>query len=164
MSALSEAELAELEAVKKRFHGYKRLLINFVGRGAMEDTKIDEIGKAEFGHRWAGVFAADEAKKLLQMKDRFAIVNTATSSGRGSHWLAVYMTKAGVGVVYDSFGRDPPRVIWRLSRAAMAEHVALQGTNPNQEQRGVSAVCGQISLAFLLCVRDVGVSAVAAAV
>ena len=140
------------------------MLINHVWRGPMDDSKINEIGKAEFGKRWAGVAMSDEAKKLLRLKDRYAIVNTATSTGRGSHWLAVYMTPAGTGVVYDSFGREPQRVIWRLSHAAMAEHVALHGTNPNHEQRGFSAVCGQTALAFLLCVRDLGIHAVAAAV
>jgi hypothetical protein len=92
------------------------------------------------------------------------IVNTGTSHGRGAHWLGVYMTPSGVGVVYDSFGREPQRVLWRFTRAALAEHVAVSGTNPNQEQRGFSALCGQISLAFLLTVRDLGICAVAAAV
>ena len=71
------------EAAKKRFRGYKRLLIKLVGRGPMDDTKINEIGKAEFGRRWAGVYASDEASQILRMRDRFAVVNTATSKGRG---------------------------------------------------------------------------------
>ena len=97
----------------------------------MEETNIDEIGKAEFGRRWARVFASDEAKKLLHMKDCFAVVNTATSRGRGSHWLGVCMTSGGSGYY---------------------------------EQRGTSAVCGHLSLSWLLTVRDVGIRATAAAV
>ena len=77
----------------------------------MEETNIDEIGKAEFGRRWAGVFASDEAKKQLHMKDCFAVVNTATSRGRGSHWLGVYMTSGGAGYLYDPFGREAAQVI-----------------------------------------------------
>jgi hypothetical protein len=150
--------------VKDRLRGYKRLLVKEVGRGPMDNEKINEIGISEFGERWAGVFPSDKARALLKMRDRFAIVNTATSHGRGSHWLGVYMTPSGTGIVYDSFGREPQRVLWRLTRAALAEHVAVHGTNPNQEQRGFSALCGQISLAFLLSVRDLGIHAVAAAV
>ena len=160
----SEDKAASEEEVKARFRGYKKLLIQHVGRGPMDDVTIEQIGKNEFGKRWAGVFCSDEAKKVLKLRDAFCIVNTATSTGRGSHWLAVYMTVRGSGFVYDSFGREPQRVIWRLSREAMAEHVALHSTNPDQEQRGFSALCGQNSLAWLLCVRDVGVKATAAAV
>ena len=58
-------------AVKKHFRANKRLLVAAVGRGPMDDTKINEIGKLEFGDRWAGVFPSDKAKKLLQMRDRF---------------------------------------------------------------------------------------------
>ena len=130
----------------------------------MEETNIDEIGKAEFGRRWAGVFASDKAKKLLHMKDCFAVVNTATSRGRGSHWLGVYMTSGSSGYLYDSFGREAAQVIWRLNRAALADNIALHGTNPNHEQRGTSAVCGHLSLSWLLTVRDVGIRATAAAV
>ena len=73
--AVRVSENISPEAVKKRFRGYKRLLIKLVGRGPMDDKKIDEIGKAEFGRRWA----ADEASQILRMRVRFAIVNTATS-------------------------------------------------------------------------------------
>ena len=83
--AVRVSDLTFPEAVKTRFKTYKRLLIKLVGRGPMDDTKINEIGKAEFGDRWAGVYPSDRAKKLLRMRDRFAIVNTATSRGRGSH-------------------------------------------------------------------------------
>ena len=58
----------------------------------MDDAKINEIGKLEFGERWAGVFPSDKPKKLLRMRDRFDIANTDTSKGRGSHWVGVYMT------------------------------------------------------------------------
>ena len=75
--------------VKHRFRTYKRLLIKAVGRGPMDDATIDQIGREELGNRFAGVLAAENAKKLLRMRDRFAIVNTAKSKGRGSHWLGV---------------------------------------------------------------------------
>ena len=162
--AVQVSEGTSPEAVKKRFRGYKRLLIKLVGRGPMDDKKIDEIGKAEFGRRWVGVYASDEASQILRMRDRFAIVNTATSRGRGSHWLGVYMTSGGAGYTYDSFGRDIDRVIWRLSRAAIAADVPLHETDSVAEQRGFSAVCGQLSLSWLLTVRDVGIRATAAVI
>ena len=149
---------------KGTFRTYKRLLIKLVGRGPMDDAKINEIGKLEFGARWAGVFAADTAKKLLRMRDRFAIANTAASRGRGSHWVGVYMTPKGEGYVYDSFGRDIDRVMWQLSRAALAADNALHETDTAAEQRGTSAVCGQLSLSWLLTVRDLGIRVTASAI
>ena len=162
--AVQVSEGTSPEAVKKRFRGYKRLLIKLVGRGPMGDTKINKIGKVEFGDRWAGVYPSDRAKKLLRVRDRFAVVNTATSKGRGSHWLGVYMTPKGEGYVYDSFGRDIDRVIWQLSRAAVTANNALHETDSVAEQRGFSAVCGQLSLSWLLTVRDVGIRATAAVI
>ena len=58
--AVQVSEGTSPEAVKKRFRGYKRLLIKLVGRGPMGDTKINEIGKVEFGDRWAGVYPSSE--------------------------------------------------------------------------------------------------------
>ena len=150
--------------VKNHFRAYKRLLVGIVGRGPMDDAKISEIGKLEFGERWAGVFPSDKAKKLLRMRDRFAIANTATSKGRGSHWVGVYMTPKGEGYVYDSFGRDIDRVMWQLCRAALAADNALHETDTAAEQRGFSALCGQLSLSWLLTVRDLGIKATAVAV
>ena len=130
----------------------------------MDNIKIDEIGRAEFGVRWAGVWASDEAKKLLHLRDCFGIVNTATSRGRGSHWLGVYMTPKGAGYLHDSFGREASQVIWRLNRAALAEDIVLHSTDSVAEQRGTSAVCGQLCLSWLLTIRDLGIKRTAAAV
>ena len=156
--------LAPGRAVKNHFREYKKILTDLVGNGPMDEDTIDTIGKASFGKRWAGVSASDEAKKLLQMRDVFAIVNTATSRGRGSHWLGIYMTPKGAGYLYDSFGREASQVIWRLNRAALAENIALHNTDSVAEQRGTSAVCGQLSLSWLLTLRDLGIKRTSAAV
>ena len=74
------------------------------------------------------------------------------------------MTPKGKGYVYDSFGRDIDRVMWQLSRAALAADNALHETDTAAEQRGFSALCGQLSLSWLLTVRDLGIKATAVAV
>ena len=150
--------------VKKRFRAYKRLLIGLVGRGPMDDVTIDKIGREAFGEKWAGVFAADTVGPLFRLSERYAVVNTATSKGRGSHWMGLYLSGSGRAYLYDSFGREPQRVSWRVTHAALAAHVALASTDPTAEQRGFSAVCGQLSLSWLLTVRDFGIRATAAAV
>ena len=152
------------KVVKGHFREYKKILLGLVGNAPMYEDTIDTIGKSSFGERWAGVYSSDEAKKLLQMRDVFAIVNTATSRGRGSHWLGVYMTPKGAGYLYDSFGREASQVIWRLNRAALAENIALHNTDSIAEQRGTSAVCGQLCLSWLLTTRDLGIKRTAAAI
>lgn len=149
-------------AVKKRFRAYKRLMIELVGREPMDDLTIDRIGREVFGKAWAGVAAAD-VPLTRSRRPRYAVVNTATSRGRGSHWIGLYMD-GSTAWLYDSFGRKPAQVSWRVSRAAEAAHVSLASTDPAAEQRGSSAVCGQLSLSWLLTVQDFGIAATAAAV
>ena len=151
-------------AVKNYFRAYKRAVIRAVGRGQMYKNTIEKKGRTEFGKRWAGVLTSDQTDGLLQMRDRFAITNTATSKGLGSHWLGFYIISKGVAYQYDSFGRSLARVDWLLSLEALQEHVALRGTDPAAEQRGSSALCGQLSLSWLLTVRNLEVKATAAAV
>ena len=136
----------------------------------MDDVTIDKIGEAAFGSQWGGVFASDNAGTLLKSHGpRYAIVNTATSQGRGSHWMGVYIGAGRRGYpppawLYDSFGREPQQVSWRFNRVALQAHVALHSTDSAAEQRGTSSVCGQLSLAWLLTVQELGITAVAAAV
>ena len=163
-NSMRQREPGQQSAVKDHFRAYKRALIRVVGRGPMFEDKIDEIGKSEFGKKWSGVFASDQAGRLLSMRDRYAVINTATSKGPGAHWLGFYITAKGVAYEYDSFGRSLRRVNWRLSREAVEDGVELRGTDPAHEQRGFSALCGQLSLSWLLTVRDLGIKATAMAV
>src|SRR4051794_24825912 len=88
--------VAVVEATKDHFRAYKRAMIRLVGRGPMWEDVIDKIGKNEFGKRWAGVHPSDQTGGLLSMRDRYAVINTATSKGPGAHWLGFYITANGV--------------------------------------------------------------------
>jgi hypothetical protein len=153
-----------LQLVKDRFLLAKAALIRELGNQPLDDVVINKIGKREFGVRWAGVFAADQAKKLPSLRDRFAVLNTGKADGPGYHWLAIHVSPRGVVHVYDSFGRDADRVAWRLSRAVRSQGSELKTTDPAAEQKGSSAVCGHLSLAWLLAVRDHGIRAASQAV
>ena len=68
-------------AVKNHFRAYKRLLVAAVGRGPMDDAKINEIGKLEFGtvglacfhqtkrKNFCGCETGSLLRTLLQAKD-----------------------------------------------------------------------------------------------
>lgn len=59
-------------------------------------TQLDQVGRALFLRKWAGVFARDEAYPLKG----YCIVNLDASYEDGSHWIAV-----ANGATYDTFGR-----------------------------------------------------------
>lgn len=67
------------------------------------------------------------------------------------------MTPAGVPWAYDSFGRNPRRLLYRVEKAARRAGHALQGTDPDAEQPEGTEVCGALSIAWLISVRDLGV-------
>ena len=138
------------------FRSYKGALIRKLGRGPLDDTTIDSVGRAEFGRRWGGVSSQSEWQPL---RDRYYIVNTArVADSPGYHWVGVYVTPRGMVHVYDSFGRNVRRLLWRVGKTASRWGAGpLIGTDPDAEQRGSSAVCGHASLAWLLVVRDCGI-------
>ena len=69
------------------FRSYKAALIRRLGRGPLDDTTIDSIGKAEFGRRWGGVSSQNGWKPR---RDRYYFVNTArVPNSPGYHWVGV---------------------------------------------------------------------------
>jgi hypothetical protein len=138
------------------FRAYRDVIIRALGRGPLDDSTIDDIGKAEFGRRWGGV-AAQSAWR--PHRDRFYIVNTAhTPNSPGVHWVGVYVSPRGVVHVYDTFGRNVRRLLWRVGETANRWGAGpLNGTDPDAEQRGDSAICGHASLAWLLVVKNRGI-------
>ena len=138
------------------FRSYKGALIRKLGRGPLDDTTIDGIGKTEFGRRWGGVSSQSEWRPR---RDRYYVVNSAyLPDSPGVHWMGVYVSPRGVVHAYDSFGRNVRRLLWRVGvTAARWGAGPLIGTDEDAEQKGDSAVCGHASLAWLLVVRDRGI-------
>ena len=138
------------------FRTYKGALIRRLGREALNDMTIDSVGKTEFGRRWGGVSSQSEWQPI---RDRYYVVNTArVPDSPGVHWVAVYVSPRGLVYAYDSYGRNVQRLLWRVGKTASRWGAgSLIGTDPDAEQRGSSAVCGQLSLAWLLVVRDRGI-------
>ena len=59
-----------------------------------------------------GVYAIDEMKliKSVSYPSSF-VINLGPSYKPGSHWVAVYFDKNGVGEYFDSFARYPPHEV-----------------------------------------------------
>jgi hypothetical protein len=153
-------DIMNRDTVLKLFHRHRDKLIRELGRAALNSEQVDAIGHREFGRRWGGV--SDQAT-WVPRNNRFYVLNTArTPNSPGYHWVGVYVSPAGIPWAYDSFGRNVHKLLYTANYTAKKRlgH-ALQGTDPGQEQKGNSQICGCLSVAFLCLVRDVGVRAAA---
>jgi len=140
-----------------RFRTYRDALIRIYGRGPLDSDQIDEFGKEAFGASWRGVSGQERVK--TPMKAGYRIVNTSkTAKSPGVHWVGLYVTSAGRTYTYDSFARSGARMLSELAgRRKKGSGAFVDSDRKDAEQRGQSAVCGHLSLAWLLVVRDLGV-------
>lgn len=92
-----------------------------------------------------GVFPADRIPQFLG-RPAGIIVNTDDHRHSGQHWQALFITRTGTGIFFDSFGRKPnlPYVKDRL-RKNTTSHV----WNTKRLQSLNSTVCGQYCIMFL---------------
>lgn len=141
------------------FHRYKAAIIARFGRGPLSDTQIDEYGREAFGPVWGGV--GDQ--RLTLEPGRYYVVNTSYSpKSRGEHWVAIATSRAGIVHLFDSFARNGSHLMPKLAagiRKKGAGRHFIESDRTDAEQRGASAVCGHLSLAWLSVVRDLGIRA-----
>ena len=108
--------------------------------------KRDRLGKESF----LGVFPMDLLPKQEVLQRPFSlIVNTAPSSHKGQHWLAVYVDDEGQGEMFDSYGHSASFYDRRLEHF-LQRNCMFHVYNSRQVQSFTSDVCGQFCLFFLL--------------
>jgi hypothetical protein len=153
MSNTNTAQELDAEA---RFRTYRDALIRIYNRGPFDSDQIGEFGKEALGSSWRGVSGQERVKTPL--KPGYRIVNTSrTANSPGVHWMALYVTSAGRSYTYDSFARSGSRMLSELNGRKKGSGAFVDSDRKDAEQRGASAVCGHLSLAWLLVVRDLGV-------
>ena len=144
---------SELQA-ESLFRRYKDLLVSVFGRGPLIGEQVEAFGHAAFEEEWRGVGGQDNFTPPL--RPGYYVINTSyTANSPGVHWTALYVTKAGIHHVYDSFARSGTRILANLKGRGSAAF--RDSDRSDAEQRGDSAVCGHLSLAWLLTVRDLGI-------
>ena len=140
---------------EKLFRKYKTKYIAKFGRHALDNTEIDTFAKSTFGTKYRGSYAQDENFELKS--NCYYIINTDIKTGPGEHWLAARVTPKTV-YIFDSFSRDIKKLVPHL-----VKHIAKSGRKivssdrKDKEQRGLSVICGHLSLSFLAVVKDLGV-------
>ena len=93
-----------------------------------------------------GVYAINRLPFVLLSKPGAIIINLDASYNPGSHWVCVYLSGAGEGYYFDSFGRPPPALIQsfieRNSRSWTWNHRIYQAED--------STYCGYYCILFAL--------------
>ena len=93
-----------------------------------------------------GVYATDEIKsiKTVSFPSSF-VVNLNPSNKPGSHWVAVYFDKNGVGKYFDSFGSYPPHKVVHF----LCSHAKGWQYNCMQVQELYTMTCGQFVVFYI---------------
>ena len=93
-----------------------------------------------------GVYAIDEIKsiKTVSYPSSF-VINLDPSYKPGSHWVAVYFDKNGVGEYFDSFAGYPPHEIVHFLRS----HAKGWQYNHMQVQELHTTTCGQFVVFYI---------------
>ena len=115
----------------------------------MDTREIGDILKRDrfTKHYFRGVFACDQLSKQYMPRPSVLVINTDPADKPGQHWVAIYITRDGVGEYFDSYGKAPsvPQIEYFLRKNA--KYVIY---NKRQIQGTFSTVCGQYVIFFLL--------------
>ena len=115
----------------------------------MNSLEISSILKRDrfTKHFFRGVFACDQLPKQFVPHPSAIVINTDPADKPGEHWLAIYITRDGVGEYFDSYGLRPklPQIEHFLQKNAKYTIY-----NTRRLQGPLSTVCGQYVIFFLL--------------
>ena len=145
---------------EKLFKNYKKQLIKKLGKKGLFGETINDVGSELFGKSWRGYFLQNE--NGISNKPGYYIINTDIikkngKGGEGIHWTAIYSTPKTI-YVYDSFARDPEKILKHLTKKFKDKKInIISSDRSDAEQFSDSEICGQLSLAFLCVVKDLGI-------
>lgn len=146
MAVLSEKK------IEREFKKINKKLLKRIGhKKATTNHELHLIGRELFGKSWAGVHMQD-SKIPNTPKKAYLIINVDTEGMSGSHWVAVHRTSKNTYYIFDTFGRKSKKLLPIFTRGKI--HI---DSDHDQNQWGDSEICGTLSLAWLLCVKQFGI-------
>ena len=135
------------------FKKYKKQIIKQLGRKALADDQLNELGKQMLGKKYIGTFAQDK----LPSRSGYMIVNVDTSkkiNTPDAHWVGIYSTPKTI-FVYDSFGRLTKNVLKLISKTTTKKIV---DSKHDPEQYGAdSELCGHLAMSFFCVAHELGI-------
>lgn len=143
--------------VDEVFNEHKKNIIHILGRDALSNVDIDKFGKSAFRTHWGGCMSEDTVILNPRNANKYYILNTGNKRSTGIHWTGLYIGSGKTIYAYDSFGRHSSLILRQLIHQAKHKDYKIVESNHDHEQRGYSALCGQISLSWLLAAKDLGI-------
>ena len=112
----------------------------------MDTIQIMEITRKllPLKNRFLGVFPLDKINKINTKTNYSCIVNTALSTHKGEHWIAIYFARTTVEY-FDSYGMKPKPEIHRWIHDKKKKYIY----NRRQVQGTFQATCGAHCIYFL---------------
>lgn len=132
------------------FNAHKRRLLLQLGRKATTNTQLTHTGRLLLGSCFKGAHPQDYQIKKTP-KIQYFILNNHKKGQSGEHWVAI-LKNGNVYYVYDSFGRTSNKLLPHFSKNRI-----IIDSDYDAEQFGESEICGQLCLAWLLCVKELGI-------
>lgn len=111
----------------------------------MDSIELTEALQTLKGPKTRGVYPADRIPRVLA-KPAVIIANEQDHTLPGSHWVAMYFSRNGRAVFFDSYGRPPQR---KLFTNRLKINSARFEWNKKKLQSDFSSVCGQWAFIFL---------------
>ena len=142
--------------VKQHFDKHRNALFKKLNRkDPLSDTICTEFGKAYLGNKYRGTYSQNS----LALTRGYYIFNTDHSDNSGIHWVACVNTGRTM-YIYDSFARSRKQLLKTLTKRLKfnkADLKIVEADRNDAEQKGDSAVCGHLCLAFLFTAHDLGI-------
>ena len=117
-----------------------------------DNEQLEIIATSLLPKKFKGVYSQD----TVPDKPGYYIVNTDLYGKPGVHWVGVVITRQRV-YVWDSFGRSSNKLLKALSKNSKIANKLIVDADYDPEQKISEMLCGQISLAWLLTVDEVGI-------
>jgi hypothetical protein len=144
--------------IEKVFLANKARLIRYYGRGPLSGAQINEVGRPTFKTLWRGAHAQDSVP--MPLREGYYVINTSYTRGSpGVHWVGMYVSPDLTVYVYDSFARGSNRIMQHLQKRRGAGAARMLDSDRGDAEQRNSAVCGHLSLAWLLVVQSLGIRA-----
>lgn len=134
--------------VENFFEECLKILEDSMGSATTSEDELSSVGKSLLGKCFRGVSPVDRLPPLKQ--GQCCIINLDFSGMPGSHWVAVYKHNSQ-HCIYDSFGRKSSDILSSLSR------LKIKDSDYDPEQAVSEDNCGQRSLCWLWCVKQLGI-------
>ena len=133
----------------------KQKYIKKFGRNALDNFQLDDECKGLFKNKFKFVGLQDELTPE-KMKPGYYIINTDENNGSGIHWISLVITHKKA-YIFDSFGRPSKKILKTLYKNLNEKGLKIIDSDPKQEQKGDSQICGHLCICFLICCSKYGV-------